>query len=133
MFGKVWNTLIPLSERNKELEYSQIPNYQRAITNLREIKKELDSIFQQSKKELLINSSARLLNKLLDAADFLTQISTILKRRGKIRVSTNGLDNDFATKFNFNNNLNLGNTVNTKNLFNEIDSRNWWYYMMVNQ
>ena len=129
----MWNTLIPLSERNKELEYSQIPNYQRAITNLREIKKELDSIFQQSKKELLINSSARLLNKLLDAADFLTQISTILKRRGKIRVSTNGLDNDFATKFNFNNNLNLGNTVNTKNLFNEIDSRNWWYYMMVNQ
>ena len=43
----------------------------------------------------------------------MTQISTI-KRRGKIRVSTNGLDSDFATKSNFNNNLNLCNTIEFK-------------------
>ena len=125
MFNKVWDISIPLSERTKELEYSQISNYQQAITNLSEIMKELDSILQLSRKELLIIPSARLSNKLLDALVFLTEISTILKRRGKIRVLTNGLDSDFANKFNFINNLNLGDTIEYKesiqlNRFDEL-------------
>ena len=114
MFNKVWDISIPLSERTKELDYLQNSNYQQDITNLSETMKELDSILQLSRNELLIIPSARLSNKLLDTLVFLTEISTILKRRGKIRVLINGLDSDFANKFNIINNLNLGDTIEYK-------------------
>jgi hypothetical protein len=114
LFDKVWEIAIPITERKKELQYSQIPNYQRQITTTEEIKKEIDSAFQQCRKELMIISSAPLLNKFLNTTDFFTQISTILKRQGKIRILTNGLDNDFINKFNFINNLNLGGKIEYK-------------------
>lgn len=37
-----------------------------------------------------------------------------MKRQGKIRILTNGLDNDFISKFNFINNLNLGDKIEYK-------------------
>ena len=61
--------------------------------------KELDSILQLSRKELLLISSARLSNNLLNTLDFLSEISNILKRRGKIRVLINGFDSDFVNAY----------------------------------
>ncbi len=71
----------------------------------------------------MIISSARLLNLLIATPDFLTHLSTILKRGGKIKVLSNELDTDITNKFNFINSLKLDGIIEYK-CSNQIDRFN---------
>jgi hypothetical protein len=103
----MWDIAIPLSTRTKELEYQSIPDYQNSLTNAKEIKKQIDLLIQQSRKELLLISSSKLLNLIILTTDFLSQISVLLKRGVRIRILSNNVDRDIKSKFNFINGLGL--------------------------
>jgi hypothetical protein len=125
LFDKMWDLAIPLSVRNKELKYQQVPQYRDTLTNSSEVKAEISNVVQQCREELLIISSVRILNLLLLASDFLTQVSILLKRGVKIRILCDSLDTDIVNKFNFINSLKLGNELqygysNQFNKFNEL-------------
>ncbi len=125
LFNKMWDIAIPLSVRNRELKYQQVPQYRNTLTNSSDIKAEISSIVQQCREELLIISSVKLLNLLLLASDFLTHVSVLLKRGVKIRILCDSLDNDIENKFNFINSLDLGSQIqcgysNQFNKFNEL-------------
>lgn len=125
LFNKIWDIAIPLSVRNKELKYQQVPHYRNTLTNSSDIKSEVSNLVQQCREELLIISSVRLLNLLLLASDFLTQVSVLLKRGVKIRILSDSLDTDIENKFNFINSLDLGDKIqygysNQLNKFNEL-------------
>lgn len=107
LFNKMWDIAIPLSTRTKELEYQSIPDYQNSLTNAKEIKKQIDLLIQQSRKELLLISSSKLLNLIILTTDFLSQISVLLKRGVRIRILSNNVDRDIKSKFNFINGLGL--------------------------
>jgi hypothetical protein len=107
LFNKMWDIAIPLSVRSRELKYQQVPQYRDTLTNSNDIKAEISSVVQQCREELLIFSSVKLLNLLLLASDFLTQVSVIMKRGVKIRILTNFIDTDIENKFNFINSLGL--------------------------
>ncbi len=111
LFDRMWDIAIPLSVRNKELLYQQVPQYRNTFTNSTDIKAEVSNLIQQCREELLIISSVRLLNLLLLASDFLTQVSVLLKRGVKIRILSDSVDTDIENKFNFINNLNLGSKI----------------------
>ncbi|KAA2280468.1 hypothetical protein [Candidatus Nitrosocosmicus sp. SS] len=107
LFNKMWDIAIPLSTRTKELEYQSIPDYQNSLTNAKEIKKQIDLLIQQSRNELLLISSSKLLNLIILTTDFLSQISVLLKRGVRIRILSNNVDRDIKSKFNFINGLGL--------------------------
>ena len=111
LFGSLWDIAIPLSVRNKELEYQQDPHYQKVITKPEDIKREMSNVIQQCRKELLIISSTKLLNHLLLTSAFLSQISGLLKRGVNIRVLSNSMDTDIKTNFNFVNSLGLDSRI----------------------
>lgn len=125
LFDRMWDIAIPLSVRNKELKYQQVPQYRNTLTNSSDIKAEVSNLVQQCREELLIISSLKLLNLLLLASDFLTQVSVLLKRGVKIRVLSDSLDTDIENKFNFINSLDLGSKIqyeysNHLDKFNEL-------------
>ena len=107
LFDSLWDIAIPLSARNSELEHQQNPHYQKILTNPEDIKREINNVIDQSRKELLIISSAKLLNHMLLSSDFVIQISSLLKRGVNIRVLSNSIDTDIKTNFNFVNSLDL--------------------------
>jgi sugar-specific transcriptional regulator TrmB len=111
LFNKMWDIAIPLSARTKELEYHSVPEYQNALTNSKDIKKQIALIIQQSRNELLLISSSKLLNLIILTFDFLSQISVLLKRGVRIRILSNSLDEDTKSKFNFMNGLGVGHKI----------------------
>ena len=111
LFNKMWEIAIPLSARTKELEYQSIPDYQNALTNAKEIKKQIDLLIQQSRAELLLISSSKLLNLIILTTDFLIQTSVLLKRGVRIRILSDMIDEDIKSKFNFINGLGLGQQI----------------------
>jgi hypothetical protein len=124
LFDSLWDIAIPLSARNKELEYQQDSHYQKTLTNPEDIKREINDVIQQCRKELLIISSTKLLNHLYLSNDFLLQISDLLKRGVYVRILSNVLDTDIKTKFSFVDSLGLKSRIeyevsNQLNRFNE--------------
>ena len=111
LFDTLWDIAIPLSARNKELEYQQDSHYQKTLTNPEDIKREINDVIQQCRKELLIISSTKLLNHLHLSNDFLLQISDLLKRGVYVRVLSNVMDTDIKTKFSFVNSLGLASRI----------------------
>jgi hypothetical protein len=111
LFDVQWDIAIPLSARNSELEYQQDPYYQKILTNPEDIKREINNVIDQCRKELLIISSAKLLNHLFLSSGFLVQISGLLKRGVSIRVLSNSIDTDIKTNFNFVNSLDLDSRI----------------------
>ena len=123
LFDSLWDIAIPLSARNKELEYQQDSHYQKTLTNPEDIKREINDVIQQCRKELLIMSSTKLLNHLHLSNDFLLQISDLLKRGVCVRVLSNVLDTDIKTKFSFVNSLGLKSRIEYE-VSNQLDRFN---------
>ena len=123
LFDGLWDIAIPLSARNKELEYQQYSHYQKRLTNPEDIKREINDVILQYRKELLIISSTKLLNHLDLSNDFLLQISDLLKRGVYVRVLSNVLDTDIKTKFSFVNSLGLKRRIEYE-VSNQLDSIN---------
>lgn len=101
LFDKLWNVSIPLSSRKKELEYQQITNQQKLITDQDKVKMEISDLMDQTRKDLLIFSSIRLLNTFIVTSEFLNRVSVLLKRGVKVRILSDGIEEDIQNKLNF--------------------------------
>lgn len=123
LFNKIWDVAIPISARTKELEYQSVLDYQNALTNSDDIKRQIDLMILQTKKELLLISSSKLLNLLVLTSEFLSQISVLLKRGANIRILFDRPNNDIKNKFNLINSLNLGTRIQYE-FFNQLEKYN---------
>ena len=125
LFNILWEMAMPLSARIKELEYHRVPDYQNILTNSEDIKMEIVNIMQQCRNEILVVSSAKILNLLLLTSDFLSQASVLLKRGVNVKILFDKIDSGVRRKFNLINNLDLGNKIqfefsNQLDKFNEL-------------
>ncbi len=96
LFDKLWSTSIPLSARIKELERNDQPKYQQTITNIHEFKDELDYAIEQSRNELLIFSSLRVLNQLFVNRSNIGKIRSAQKRGVAVKILTDETDEIFS-------------------------------------
>lgn len=58
----MWEISIPLSARIKELELEDNPDFQKILIDPHDIQDEINSTIEQSRKELLLISSIKVLN-----------------------------------------------------------------------
>jgi len=91
-FNILWDVATPLALRRKELEQEEKPHYQKIITDYKEILNEIDLIIKQSRKELLIFSSMKILQVILDRHNFLENLVSLLRRDVMIRILTDNID-----------------------------------------
>ena len=89
---------IPLSIRNKELLYQENPDYRKNFTDYDHIYQEVRSILEQSRRELLIFASFKILKRIFHDKDWIKSISSLLERRVNIRILTDDIDRDSARK-----------------------------------
>jgi hypothetical protein len=79
IFNRLWEISIPLSIRTKELELEKDSDYERALTKDQDIQSEVNSLIEQTRKELIIFSHTGILKRIMKNGDFLKSILKILK------------------------------------------------------
>ena len=67
-------------------------NYQRILTNHKEIHNEIDSLTEQCEKELLIFSSFKLIYTILNKNNFVNNFDSLLRRGITIKILTDDID-----------------------------------------
>lgn len=92
LFNILWEVATPLALRRKELEQEEKPHYQKILTDYKEILNEIDLTIKQSRKELLIFSSMKILHVILDRNNFLENLVSLLQRGVMIRILTDNVD-----------------------------------------
>lgn len=92
LFNILWEVATPLALRRKELEQEEKPHYQKILTDYKEILNEIDLIIKQSRKELLIFSSMKILHIILYRNNFLENLVSLLRRGVMIRILTDNVD-----------------------------------------
>ena len=92
LFNKLWEIAIPLSHRIKELEHQEKPNYSKTLKNYDEIQDEVNSIIEQSERELLIFSSIKALHDILKENNNLSKFKSLLRRGVAVRILTDSID-----------------------------------------
>ncbi len=111
LFDKLWEVSIPLSVRKRELDRNDQPKYLRMISNFNEFKDELDYTIEQSRKELLIFSSLRSLNKLFMNTNNIKKIHSALKRGVSVKILTDETDEIFSRQISELNQINEDNLI----------------------
>ena len=81
IFDRLWEMAIPLPSRIKELEYEENPDYRSTITGHNQIKNQIVSLLENSKKELVIFSSAKILDTVFQENDFLNTFPSCQTKR----------------------------------------------------
>ena len=95
LFSKLWNMAIPLSDRKKEIEYQSSPNYQKTISNYNELINEVIFLIGQTRRELLIFTSTKMLTRYTDNDNFMSKLSIGLKRGITIKLLTDDTSEHF--------------------------------------
>ena len=125
LFDNLWNMAIPLSVKSKDIEYEDKLKSQRILTDYEEIQKEIESLIEQSKKELILFSSISIIHKTFHKHKFLNSFSDLLKRNVIIKILIDNVDDslidniDEIKNSNRKNSIHLGYTSNLGN-FNEM-------------
>jgi len=78
-FDNLWEIATPLEIRSRELDQST-PDYRKLITGNENVLDEIGRIFEQSKKELLIFSSTKILCNILNRNNFVNSKIAIKKK-----------------------------------------------------
>jgi len=92
LFNRLWKIATPIANRLKEIEYRDKLNYQRILTNHEEINKEIESLTEQTGKELLIFSSFKLIYTVLNENNFVNNFNSLLRRDITIKILTDDID-----------------------------------------
>ena len=92
LFNRLWEIATPIANRLKEIEYRDKLNYQRILTNHKEIHNEIDSLIEQCEKELLIFSSFKLIYTILNKNNFVNNFDSLLRRGITIKILTDDID-----------------------------------------
>lgn len=95
LFSKLWNMAIPLSDRKKEIEYQSSPNYQKTISSYDELINEVTFLIGQTRRELLIFTSTKMLKQYTDNNEFMSKLSIGLKRGITIKLLTDDTSEHF--------------------------------------
>ncbi len=88
IFDKLWEIAIPFYIRKKELEYEQNPNYQKILIKYLDIQNEIISLIEQTRRELLLFSSIKILTTVFNNNIFLKNLSNLLRKELNIRILT---------------------------------------------
>jgi hypothetical protein len=88
IFEKLWELAIPISIRSKELKHQESQEFQKMLTDFIEIKNEVYSLIAQSRKDLVIYSSIKILNSFIFEDSFWNHYLVLLKRGVNIRILT---------------------------------------------
>ena len=92
LFNRLWEIATPIVNRLKEIEYRDKLNYQRILTNPKEINDEINSLMEQCSKELLIFSSFKLIYTVLNKNNFVNIFHSLLRKGITIKILTDDVD-----------------------------------------
>jgi len=92
LFDRLWEIATPIPSRLKEIEYQDKLNYQRILTDLKEINGEINSLITQCSKELLMFSSFNLICTVLNHKNFVHKFDSLLRRGIKVKILTDDID-----------------------------------------
>jgi hypothetical protein len=111
IFEKLWEVAIPLSIRSKELKHQESQEFQKMLTGFIEIRNEVYSSIAQSKRDLVIYSSIKILNSFIYEDSFWNHYLVLLKRGVNIRILTNDYDSELLRHINEINRTNKNNQI----------------------
>jgi len=87
IFNRMWEISIPLSTRMKQIEFEDKPDFQKILIDHYEIQNEINSSIEQSRKELLLISSIKILNSVTYYNnDIWNHLSALLKKGILVKV-----------------------------------------------
>ena len=110
----MWEVAIPISIRSKELKNQESQEFQKMLTDFIEIKNEVYSLIAQSKKDLVIYSSLKILNSFIHEDSFWNHYLVLLKRGVNIKILTDDYNSELLrhihelNRTNKNNQLQIG-------------------------
>jgi len=125
LFDNLWNMAIPLSAISKDKEYEDKVKSKKIVTDFEEIKKEIKSLIEQSKKELILFSSINIIHKAFHKNKLLDSFSELLNKDVLIKILVDDIDNslidniDEINRSNRKNSIHLGFTTKLGD-FNEM-------------
>lgn len=111
LFEKLWEMAVPLSLRNKEIEYEDRDNIEKTITNYHEIEKEIESLILTCKKELTIFSSNRILSNISNKSNIINYVSSLLEKNALIKILVDNIDELLIKQITLLNNSNPANSI----------------------
>ena len=89
---------IPVSLRRKELENDNPRKQKKIITNHKELENEINTLIEQSKKELLVFSSIKLIYAFLDKDNFVKNLMPLLRRGVNIKILVDDINRDLLNQ-----------------------------------
>jgi hypothetical protein len=107
----LWDIAIPISIRNKELELQIAPEFQKTFSDFTEIQKDVNSLIEQSKKEITIFSSLKILNLFMQNYKIWEHFSFLLKKDVHIKIITDDFSSDFLKQISEINHINKNNPI----------------------
>lgn len=91
-FDNLWEIATPLDFRRKELDQQSNPTYKKILTGYENIRAKISSITEQSKKELLMFSSTKILCNVLNKNNLVNIFKPLIRRDVTIRILTDDID-----------------------------------------
>ena len=107
----MWEVAIPLSIRSKELKHQESQEFQKMLTGFIEIRNEVYSLIAQSKRDLVIYSSIKILSSFIYEDSFWNHYLVLLKRGVNIRILTDDYDSELLRHINEINLTNKNNQI----------------------
>jgi hypothetical protein len=111
LFEKLWEMAIPLSLRNKEIEYDDKNSIEKTITNYDEIEKEIGYLVLTCKEELTIFSSIKILSIITNESNIINYISSLLEKNARIKILVDSAEEFLVKQIVFINNSNSTNPI----------------------
>jgi len=116
VFDKLWEIAIPISVRTKEIQHQQIQEFAKTFTDFIEIKNEVYSLIELSKKDLIIYSPIKILGSFMYEDSFWKHFPLLLKRGVNIKILSDDFNSDLMKKINeINRNENSHNQIQIGN------------------
>ena len=100
LFDKIWKLGIPLSERNRQLENEQLPEFHKILVNFVDARTEIMAFLDHSKRELLILSSIKMLDYFADDDLFWIKLSLLYRKGVLIKLLTDGYNRSLIYQLN---------------------------------
>ncbi len=98
IFSKLWEMAMPLSIRTRELGHETLPSYNKTIFSLEETRREISSLIESSRKELLLFTSTKVLNKIMTHETFWNYFLPLAKRDILVKVLIDSVDRHLLKK-----------------------------------
>lgn len=111
LYNKLWEIAIPLSDRKKEMEHHENPNYRKILTDYKDIQGEINSIVEHSRKELLIFTSINILYDIINENNLLNSFRLLSLRGVAIKILIDDVDEQLLSHV-----AAINNTIKTKHI-----------------